>query len=355
LNLLLPGNEHAITVCANPDIEGLFTDTLIIENDCGSWLLAVINIEAKKDENPPGFNIIGDSCNQEFAIIVTDSLPTDYGLKSVVFNELINCTAITQSQSDKKYLLNLKVNDPYYDAIYDITIEDAFGLITNIRDTIQGYTLSIKYEEDIRELDFRTATVGSRVCDSVKLHNYGLLPLVFNDAYVFDNTLYSVPQSQFPVVINPGEDKYIQVCLRAQGYTNQEIFDSLRLDYNCLNMIIPFTGIAGYIETDTKTRCNIPIKIITTNIPAGYFLEQNIPNPVTGLETKVIFGLPEAGNAEISVWDLKGQELIKSELYYYQPGVYEIELNTNILPSSVYIYILKTGKVNIARLFVVSK
>lgn len=354
-NELLAGNERTLAVCFNPLLKGIYTDTLVIENDCGTWELAIITIEGKNDENPPFINISSDSCSLDYLITVTDSLPTDYGIKSITYNELVNCTVNPVSQESKVGIIALRVNDPYYDAIYDITVEDAFGLITNIRDTIQGYTLSIKYEEDIRELDFRTATVGARICDSVKLHNYGLLPLVFNDAYVFDNTLYSVPQSQFPIVINPGEDRYLQVCLRAQGYTNQEIFDSLRLDYNCLNMVIPFTGIAGYIENDTKTRCNIPIKIITTNIPAGYFLEQNIPNPVTGVETKVIFGLPEAGNAEISVWDLKGQELIKSELYYYQPGVYEIELNTNILPSSVYIYILKTGKVKIARLFVVSK
>jgi hypothetical protein len=120
-------------------------------------------------------------------------------------------------------------------------------------------------------------------------------------------------------------------------------------------MVIPFTGIAGFTETDTETRCKVPVKIITSAVTANYFLEQNIPNPVIGSETKVIFGLPEAGNAEISIWDLKGQELIKSETAYFQPGVYEIELNTNILHSDVYIYILKTGKVKIARMFIVSK
>lgn len=107
--------------------------------------------------------------------------------------------------------------------------------------------------------------------------------------------------------------------------------------------------------SEGENRCKLPFRIISGSVPDDFFLEQNIPNPVIGSGTIIIFGMPEAGLAEIIVTDLAGREVLKTEPHNYTGGIWEIELNTNILPSSVYIYILKTGKVKIARLFVVSK
>lgn len=350
---LAPQKDTIIAACAIFSTEGIYTDTLVIENKCGTWDIAVITIDARKDSHNPEVHLFADPCNREFSVSITDSLPNDFGLYTVKYNELVNCTVGNIMQDEKTHLSKLSVTDPFYDAIYDITVEDGFGLVTNIRDTIQGFTISITFGNETNRLDFGNSNIGARYCDSVRLFNYGLLPLVLNDAYVYGNILFSVPQGQFPVIIEPGSEKYLDVCLRALTFTSDLIDDSLRLDFNCVSITAPFAGVAGYLENKATTRCNLPIRIITNSVPEAFFIEQNIPNPVLNSETKIVFGLAGESNVRLSISDLAGRNIEQFDFGYYYGGVYEINLNTAGIPSGVYLYVMEACNRKIARVFVV--
>ncbi len=341
-----------LTICENFNEVGIYKDTLIIVNDCGNWDLAIVTIESKKDDNPPNISIKGDSCNREYFIAITDSLPTDFGLYSIRYNELINCTVGNISQDERQHLSVISVTNPFRDAIYDITVQDSFGLVSNIRDTIQGFTLSLGYVNDDNTLNFGKSAIGYRNCDSIRLINYGLLPLVFNDAYVFQDVLFSVPQSHFPVIIQPGSEIKLPICLNTLAFIGQPVFDSIRFDFNCLGLTASFEGIAAGIESNGAFRCNIPVKIITNSVPESFFVEQNIPNPVYNSMTEVIFGIPAGSNVAAGVSDLAGRELIKFDFGYMAKGAYCIEFDLNGLPSGVYIYTIKACNSKIDRIFV---
>jgi hypothetical protein len=85
--------------------------------------------------------------------------------------------------------------------------------------------------------------------------------------------------------------------------------------------------------------------IITSNnqqlldIPESYRLHQNYPNPFNPT-TKISFELAKAGNAELSVFDIRGvrvKTLIKKMM---SAGTHVVDFNASGLPSGVYLYSL---------------
>ncbi|MCG8326227.1 MAG: T9SS type A sorting domain-containing protein [Chitinophagales bacterium] len=71
-------------------------------------------------------------------------------------------------------------------------------------------------------------------------------------------------------------------------------------------------------------------------------LHQNKPNPFFN-QTTISFWLPEAGEANLTVYDISGKEL-KVVDGYYDAGYHEVEIQRNEVPSfGVYFYTLRTG------------
>jgi hypothetical protein len=78
-------------------------------------------------------------------------------------------------------------------------------------------------------------------------------------------------------------------------------------------------------------------------IPAQYYLEQNYPNPFNPT-TQIKFGISEASNVELTVYDILGREvatLINKE--YFQAGSYNVKFDARNLASGIYIYRLTAG------------
>jgi hypothetical protein len=77
-------------------------------------------------------------------------------------------------------------------------------------------------------------------------------------------------------------------------------------------------------------------------IPEQYFLYQNYPNPFNPT-TLIKFDLPQAGNVELTVYDILGRK-VKQLLKETKPaGTYEVTFNASRLASGVYIYSIKSN------------
>jgi hypothetical protein len=76
--------------------------------------------------------------------------------------------------------------------------------------------------------------------------------------------------------------------------------------------------------------------------PNDYFLYQNYPNPFNN-ETKIAFSLVTAGNVSIKLFDPLGREVKTLTMGYYTPGIYNISLKSNDIPSGAYFYQLISG------------
>nr|HPN38563.1 T9SS type A sorting domain-containing protein [Melioribacteraceae bacterium] len=81
----------------------------------------------------------------------------------------------------------------------------------------------------------------------------------------------------------------------------------------------------------------------TNVVPSQFFVDQNYPNPFNPTTT-IRFGLPQASNVDLRIYDVLGQEvavLVSGE--YLNAGSYNFKFDASKLSSGTYIYRLQAG------------
>lgn len=82
----------------------------------------------------------------------------------------------------------------------------------------------------------------------------------------------------------------------------------------------------------------------TNEIPFGYNLMQNFPNPFNPA-TNINFSLPKSGLVTLKVYDMVGQEVAVLVNEVKTAGNYIVGFNASNLPSGAYFYRLESGKI----------
>ncbi|MEJ2196004.1 MAG: T9SS type A sorting domain-containing protein [Ignavibacteriaceae bacterium] len=121
------------------------------------------------------------------------------------------------------------------------------------------------------------------------------------------------------------------------------------IEFNAINIAVSGTNLTttGLNVTDVQVDLGSPIIVGVDGeddyaVPTVYSLSQNYPNPFNP-STTIKFGLPQAGNVSLVVYDILGgkvAELINSELV---AGYHTINFNASKLSSGVYFYRIQAG------------
>ncbi len=105
-------------------------------------------------------------------------------------------------------------------------------------------------------------------------------------------------------------------------------------------------GEGGTILKTTRGGIPIGIQQVSNNIPTGYKLHQNFPNPFNPV-TKISFEIPAGNenghNISLAVFDITGKLVRVLTDQYLRAGKYEYTFDASSLPSGVYFYILRSG------------
>ena len=80
-------------------------------------------------------------------------------------------------------------------------------------------------------------------------------------------------------------------------------------------------------------------------IPDEFFADQNYPNPFNPV-TSIRYGLPEASNVRIAVFDILGRQTAVLADSYLEPGYYTAVWNADTVPSGIYFYRVTAGSFN---------
>lgn len=78
-----------------------------------------------------------------------------------------------------------------------------------------------------------------------------------------------------------------------------------------------------------------------SNIPVDYELSQNYPNPFNPV-TNISFSLLKAGNVNLVVYDILGNQVAELVNSWYDAGTFKINFDASALSTGVYFYRLKT-------------
>ena len=90
------------------------------------------------------------------------------------------------------------------------------------------------------------------------------------------------------------------------------------------------------------------IESISSAAPKKFFVEQNYPNPFNPT-TNIVFGIPQASEVTVKIYNAIGQEVITLFDGYKPAGSYELTFNAFHLTSGVYFYKLEAGNINYTR------
>ncbi|MEX0719642.1 MAG: T9SS type A sorting domain-containing protein [Balneolaceae bacterium] len=78
------------------------------------------------------------------------------------------------------------------------------------------------------------------------------------------------------------------------------------------------------------------------DIPGSYVLEQNYPNPFNPTTT-IKFGVPQAADVQITVYNMLGQNVATLTSGRKQAGFHTVTFDASMLSSGIYVYMLKAG------------
>lgn len=297
---LQPGDSALLVICSVFDVPGVYNDTVYIGDDCSPRPIANLVHDVRADEEAPYGRRTNEPCSTEYIVDVSDDRMFDYGilLSSIREDLLVNCTVQLQTTTVPVHQYSVNVLDPLYDAIYAFEAVDSAGNRSVIVDTIAGFTLSVDgasgyYSEKLLE----PATVGSTVCDTVWLGNYGLFPQTIRSVFIRGNTVFSTPQHQFPIVIQPGSRSPMLVCYEAVIAGLDPDIDTVDFGDECLIKQLRLWNTATPVQYAGISRCNLPITATVTSarsglivapMPASDVLLFRLDSPVENMQIRII-------------------------------------------------------------------
>ncbi|MFT5142149.1 MAG: hypothetical protein ACI80V_002407 [Rhodothermales bacterium] len=98
-------------------------------------------------------------------------------------------------------------------------------------------------------------------------------------------------------------------------------------------------------ETETVTSASATSTAVGDpglQLPAGYSLDQNYPNPFSSTTT-IAFAVPETTQAKLSIFDSLGREIAVLIDGVVEAGTREVRFSKGQLPAGVYLYRLRTS------------
>lgn len=352
---IAPGTVGIIEVCFQDLADTVFNITLDINGPCTDRRVAMVQVDHRIDTLPPGVTIDGPPCGDDFLLSYEEALRSS-GLVSIHYDTLINCSAEMVSDTTLMPAQNMQVrlrrHDPRRDMIYAITLRDAAGNTLTDRDTIGGFTVAMfdnAASTDTlgahfsREWNGDSLRISRRLCDSVILTNYGYRPVTVDRVVLKGNLSYSVPPSQFPMVVQPGESVPLSVCI--EGWDTGLAFDTMMIFDGCehvdeLMMVTPVTALTG-IGSDV---CNNALGIATFAPAKRNYLATPIPNPA-GAAVSVDVALAESDIVNLEIFDASGNPAFPVLRGIEMPaGISRVSFDVSKLDNGAYFCRMQTAR-----------
>lgn len=336
-----PGKTKNLRLCFLSEFDSTYIDSVLIADDCAQRNILNLNFSAKNDRNAPQSAIIYDPCFEYSKVIFYDSLVSDYGLEKIEVEYSLNCKTSFKLNNPDSVLIKVDVIDYFQDAIYSIIASDSAGHSTRIIDTIQGFTLSSPlFKSGDNYIHYKNCYINYLYCDSIQFFNHGLKPIVIENPILDYNVYFSIPQSQFPFVIEPQERKSLAICFSPINARVEEYYDTLHFVMNCIDMPINLKGDSKEIIYEGQSNCELPIIITSYGLPQESYLNPPYPNPTNSV-LNIDFGLAKDENVEFSVFDIYGS-LLRSEVFQnYKAGEYSYLITVEDFPQGQYLVRLK--------------
>lgn len=360
-----PGTKGIIEICYEGTTDTLQVVELLLEGDCVQRRAAIIPFIHRIDTTAPSISHSNDPCGRDLVLQLQEQNNAS-GIAELQYNYLENCTASTPAQTFAPSVQNVNISlnriDPYKDMIFEITLWDAAGNGVVRRDTIGGFTLqaldAVREPVAIRlnhDWVADSMTVGAYRCDTITLSNPGRRAITIQNAQMFGNLGFSLPPSQLPVTVPPGEERRINVCLEGL-IGGSEQGDTLVLTDICgISEAIALKLPVTWLVATGEDGCNNTLRIQMFAQAKRTYLGLPAPNPSSGTEGFVDVALQQDDRVRLQVLDDHGNTVLTLlDGMDLKGGVHRVDFSHKELPSGVYMIRMMTasGKSGMQRMVI---
>lgn len=345
---LQPGESFNFEICFSSSSDIIAAEELILYNDCTERVFAEMKFESKGDQYPPKVQVKSDNpCDRFITLEITDNDNWEWGIEKIEFNSLLNSRFEVLDDGVYSKIITFYIIDPYQDAEIAFTVTDSSGKQVTFSATIPGFTLEFLGLQpagssgNYETYKFPETIIGALNCQYLPIKNFGNFTIELDNVHMIKNELFTVPQHQLPMKILSGETRNLLICFRPFTADNEIDFDTLKLNFNCIDNFIPVAGLPINIALNQDSRCNVPLAITAKSVPNTVYLTGSAPNPAES--TALIgFGIPEDTSVEIKLYDSIGNEHISMHENFMSAGHYEANFDLSQLNAGLYIYTLRT-------------
>ncbi len=331
--LLQPGESRTITFCTTSPKDTTWTDTLILGNDCVERDIAAYNFAFVSDTSAPRFDAQADECNTLFTYRFREDSPFDLGIDSLQIISLVNCSIANQTRTGTSELeITIVVANSYLDAYFEIVVTDLSGLETVIKKEIPGFTLALGNAPDSVNLEFGLTPISNMSKKTLSLTNYGKYTISLSDIYLNYNTIFSIPQSQMPLIILAGETRELEICFTPTSSRSAFIWDTLSFGMNCLLKRVPLEGEPEDFRLTVGSRCDIPIVFTSDTLQGSVSI---LPSPIIN-GGYVQINSPIQTSVSIDLFSTQGEHILNICTNKNIKGTEQISFETNNIATGVY-------------------
>lgn len=120
--------------------------------------------------------------------------------------------------------------------------------------------------------------VGDRECYDVRIRNVSLTDrLIIGSGFFQENVLFSIPQAQFPIAIEPGSLGVLRLC--ASAIDTGMIADTLVLPDTCSMVHFPVYSRGTPIMFAGSSRCDVDVDVVVVRAGKSWVLSRPFPQP----------------------------------------------------------------------------
>ncbi len=350
---LQPGETLEIRFCFVSEDQARYLDTLEIVGNCIPRPLMAFDIQTGRDEFSPTITGGEDICLDPFTLRIDEEHAFASGIESIEIIESVN-TDITLNDAElpDAASIDVRVRDRREDAIYHVIVRDSSGNVGDYIDTIPGFTLAVIDPADGR-FDFGDLSLGNIACTEIEVRNFGEREMAFDLLQMLGNVNFSVPYSQYPIVLGPDESRRLTVCFHPTS--SGELQDTLLFPFNCINVPVLLSGTSIPPRFTGTAHCSFVLSaaLDDAETPGLSVVYPTYPNPTSG-RTRIDMALHEAQTVTVRVVHLSGREVLRSQ-QALPAGQIGVELDVSGLAAGMYYYQISSKDINVVEMLAVGR
>ena len=190
-----------------------------------------------------------DSCNGVVGEAF-DAGVLDFGMESLrLLSGSSNVNLVTEpfEPGTDSIRFRLDLIDPYSDGVGELLAVDTAGLERRYRIEVAGFTVRLARGEPMVTLDTLASLNGLRFCTEFLLYNYGRTPQTIRGLGLTDQIEGVTVPTTFPIVLQPGERRAVEICFARTGDTSAVI--EIGLDNGCEIRPVGFLPVISGIDS----------------------------------------------------------------------------------------------------------